>query len=77
MKTRVKIEMEVIHDMEHEHGEDVTQRLGDIYLWGAGPQGFQDKEDVGGDIKITVLEEDIQYETQWLDKLFEKGDTNV
>jgi len=35
--------------------EDLTERYGDIYLHGAGENGYEDKTDLGGDITIKIV----------------------
>jgi len=40
---------------EGESALDVTNRLADIYLHGAGEHGYCDKTDIGGDTEIEIL----------------------
>jgi hypothetical protein len=55
---RVKITAEVTTDVRLEKGETIEefkQRAVDIYLHGAGKEGHLDKEDLGGNYKIEIL----------------------
>lgn len=56
MRTKVKITVEVETIISHDPSEDVTQRMADIYLHAEGEEGCFDKEDLGGDVKIEILE---------------------
>ena len=54
----VKIQMEVetfILPEEQECADDILSRMGDIYLHSAGDKGWEDKEDLGGDIEIKFV----------------------
>jgi len=57
MKKRIKIIAKVTAQVEVEDGEDITQRMVDIYLHGEGEYGSQDKWDLGAD-NFTIIEID-------------------
>ena len=62
MKTKIKVTVTAFVEVEHEVGEDLTQRQADIYLHGVGELGHQNKEDIGGDVTIEVFEEEMTLE---------------
>ena len=58
-EVNVKITVTVETTIKLEDGETkdtVTNRLADIYLHGAGENGHRDKEDLGGDTVIEIID---------------------